>query len=487
MKKKGRNLLILLVVLILLSAAYFLLVQYNKSQEQSEANEAEVDTSVVVSTTEADSITGITVSGENGMYSLSKEGDAWIYDDDKSLPVNQSRVTEMLNMLKEVKAVRTVDEANGDLETYGLKVPRITVMMTTDDGQKTTYNIGSSNMTTGDYYFNTDASDKIFTVSFDFYYAFSHDLAGMMQTDSIPKIDTNGVNGFTIEKDGQTCEFVYMPGSVTSDYSGSYRWFMRSPFEKLTAIDTDKATALLADVTGLSYSKCVDYSPDVSALESYGLSSPRVTLTVDYVETTQQKVEGSEETIPNYEPKVFKLLIGNEADNETYVMAEGSKMVSSMSTSLLSDILAVNAEDYLPMDVCLIQKDNITAVRIEVPDGTFDVSVNKTESTDSDGNKTETTEYTVNGKSADASNFDAFYNSVTKIKGEKKAAEISEGQEPYITIGFSLNKDGFEEMTLKFIPYDSNFYRAEFNGRTDILVNRRDVESLLDKITLLGQ
>ena len=484
MKKKGRNLLILLVLLILLSAAYFLLVQYNKSQEQGEVEE---DTSVIVSSTESDSITNITVSGENGQYSLSKDGDTWVYDDDKELPINQSRVTEMLNMLTEVKAVRTVDEATGDLETYGLKVPRITVLMTTDGGQKTTYNIGSSNKTTGDYYFNTDLSDKIYTVSFDFYYAFSHDLAGMMQIDSIPQIESSSVNGFTIEKDGQTCEFVYMPGSVTSDYSGSYRWFMRSPFEKLTAIDTNKATALLSDVTSLSYSKCADYSPDAAALESYGLSSPKAVLTIDYVETTQQKVEGSEETIPNYEPKVFKLFIGNEKDNDTYVMAEGSKMVSTMSTSLLSDILKVNADDYLPMDVCLVQKNNIDSMHIEVPAGTYDVAVNKTESTDSDGNKTENIEYTVNGKSADVSAFDALYSSITKIKGEKKATEISADEKPYITIDFNLNKDGFEEMTLKFIPYDSNFYRSEFNGRTDILVNRRDIESLLDKIAVLTQ
>ena len=33
-------------------------------------------------------------------------------------------------------------------------------------------------------------------------------------------------------------------------------------------------------------------------------------------------------------------------------------------------------------------------------------------------------------------------------------------------------------MTMKFIPYDRSFYVVDFNGRCDILVNKRDVENL---------
>ena len=50
--------------------------------------------------------------------------------------------------------------------------------------------------------------------------------------------------------------------------------------------------------------------------------------------------------------------------------------------------------------------------------------------------------------------------------------------EPYLTIDFVRNTEKFSNMTLKFIPYDINYYLVEFNGMRNVLVTKRDVEEL---------
>jgi hypothetical protein len=57
---------------------------------------------------------------------------------------------------------------------------------------------------------------------------------------------------------------------------------------------------------------------------------------------------------------------------------------------------------------------------------------------------------------------------------------------PYLTIVFDRNTSNFKQLELRILPYDSSFYEAQFNGETGLLVNRRDVETLVELLAAIG-
>ena len=98
-----------------------------------------------------------------------------------------------------------------------------------------------------------------------------------------------------------------------------------------------------------------------------------------------------------------------------------------------------------------------------------------------------TTTYTLNGAELSEDSFKAFYSAVIGIKADNSIKDPStvSAQSPYITIVFNRNTQYFPTYTVTYTPYDSSFYQATVEGKTKLLINKLDINSLVEKIQAL--
>ncbi len=97
--------------------------------------------------------------------------------------------------------------------------------------------------------------------------------------------------------------------------------------------------------------------------------------------------------------------------------------------------------------------------------------------------------YTLDGREIVDSDARKFYYNITSMQQEADADVVAPSavSGERVTITLHRNTEKFGEMTLTFTPYNMDFYRAEFNGRSDQLVNKRAVQELISAFSALQQ
>ena len=126
---------------------------------------------------------------------------------------------------------------------------------------------------------------------------------------------------FTAERASGTLVIDYLEDSGLA-YSDRYTYFADDDGE-YTALDTTLAGDFVSQITGLTWGECVDYKAELKDLADYGLDDPAVTVTVDYIETTEVETnETDEDGNPVYETreeeKSFTLELGDYAEDGVY-------------------------------------------------------------------------------------------------------------------------------------------------------------------------
>jgi len=129
MKKTIIQIIILLLVIAGLSVALFSL-KHNKTG-QSESNIEEVSEFSIFSV-EANDITAFSFTIESGeLLSFHLEDEAWVYDYDDSLVLDQAKMANILSLLSNLDGVDIYDDR--EPEEFGLDNPPLWISITTTD------------------------------------------------------------------------------------------------------------------------------------------------------------------------------------------------------------------------------------------------------------------------------------------------------------------------------------------------------------------
>lgn len=186
MRKQSRQFIILAVVLIALIGGYIGLTQYNSRQQEQEADLVKGEVLVDISRDDilrfSYMYNGETYAFEKTRISVDSQGDnntdesmsgsgaaeprtesRWVYTEDTSLNLIQSRLNTMAGKLTSIVAQNVINDVT-DMSQYGLESPANVLHWETEQ-KSYTYHIGDYNSFGNMYYIREPDSDTVYVVT----------------------------------------------------------------------------------------------------------------------------------------------------------------------------------------------------------------------------------------------------------------------------------------------------------------------------------
>lgn len=144
MNKQKKQLLLLLFVLLLAVGAFLLV---SRIPGEDEAEEAE---SYSVTNLDAENVCKLSFMNENGTFTLTKQGDSWVYEGDKALDMDEDAVDNLVNKVAALTSENCMEQVE-DASIYGLDEPIVTILVS-DGTTSYTLLVGDYNDMTYTYY-----------------------------------------------------------------------------------------------------------------------------------------------------------------------------------------------------------------------------------------------------------------------------------------------------------------------------------------------
>ncbi|MCH1980956.1 DUF4340 domain-containing protein [Lawsonibacter sp. OA9] len=460
-KRKVVNLIILLAVLVFLAVTYILLKNHNQAEEEAEESE---ETSEIMSVN-VDNIKsiGFKISGEDVVFV--KNEDAWALESDDSFPVKADQMTVLTDALTEVTANRTLENVE-DLSEYGLDKPQNVIQIVTKDDGNIKITVGNSNESTGScYVYLNDDKNTVYTTDSDLSTVFAGSLMNYAEGENYPTIV--GSNVEKVELDQGQHSFV-LQNSDTADSGWSYT----DASGNVSDAESSAVSSLQSAIAGFTYANYYDYNCENPA--EYGLEKPYATLKVTY--TVSEETDESTEETKTVE-KSMVLYIGNEDGNgNRYTSVEGSSEVHAISSESLSQVLDGAIENVENLTVSNIFLKDLESLTVNYGGSAHTFTLDTV--TSEDDEEESKTVYYMDGEEMDTLGFSTFYNNVVAVTAQEMAEEgtLPKG-DAELSFDF-IKKDG-STVSVKYYPYDSNFYLAQRQDDKNYLVNKMKVRNLI--------
>ena len=514
MKNRKKALIIAIICLAAAAVLYLLVVKLSQRSEDADSS----DDSLVISSVDSGQITAISYEKDGKSLSFRKEDGTWYNAEDKIFPVDQDSLTTMTNAPGAVSATRKLDSPE-DLSEYGLDSPVLTVRYTASDDKEAEFTVGDTNDAAGGSYLKISGDDAVYLVASDFADTFNSDIYQLAE--SFPTITSDSITDINVKSGSHTLE-------IKNDSDGG--GIVLENGEEKENCASSSVTQFINTVTGITFKSHVEYN--CKDLSKYGLDKPTADISVDYTtaetvtETSAESVQetaDTEETESETETvevaKQLILHIGSQnEDGDYYAALDGSKEVHVVSGDTIKELVEKKAADFTDntilsgslnnakgIDVA-IGSDSWHLVKKEVAKADDLADSAETEGTDSE-KATETTDATADETTADAEKVDeseteteekwyagdteialtdlsSAYSDLSGMSAEKilDTAAKSTGD---AAISVTVKWEDDTETTVSFTVYDSSFHLAEINGEARKLVNKRDVEKLVEDMTAL--
>lgn len=462
-KRQTVTLLVLCLVLIAFVAGYFGLTRYQAAKEKAEkAEESDKELFQLSS----DDINKVEYQGEKSSLTFKKNGKTWKLASDQKYPLNQDRITEMVDETTGVAATKTVTTSCDDLTQYNLDKPDLIVTVTDTSGKETTIYVGMESVSGGGRYAYCGGDEqKIYLISTSLYSSFDYSLGDLMTVPDIPTVQADEIRYLKVEKQkGKNFEAEY--DEKNSPYKDIYGWSIKQPYTQPVAGDKDGLQNLFGSYTNIGFSSGVSYKKDTALEKKYGLDQPQYTVTF---RTAKKDVT---------------LYIGKENSDQSsyYVQMKGKDGIYLMDASSVSKMITINPLDsvYQRLYVGDQQKLNQVELSYQGQKYTFDVSKTKKKS------ETEYT-YTVtsDGKKVDADKFTTAYGVISYLApgGNIDPKVTVKSNKPVAQ--FTFHEDQ-KDTKMIIYPYDGqNSYRVSVNGVMQFTVDKSAVDKVLKQFVSL--
>ena len=273
--KRGKKLLLLTLVLVVVAGAALAALKFMPDEEVEETE------SISVLTLDAESITGLAWSYGDESLSFVCDGSVWSYSEDADFPLDTSYMSAMTSAVSDISAEKVIEEAS-DLAEYGLDEPVCSITVTAE--AETTIDIGDETSLDGLRYVSI-GDGNVYLVSSDLLTNFSYGLYDLVAKETLPGMSE--LVSFSVERASGTLVIDYLEGSDLA-YTDRYTYFAEDG-DGWLSLDSELAENFVSQITGLTWGDCVDYKADLKTLGNYGLDSPAVTVTVNYIEPRRSR------------------------------------------------------------------------------------------------------------------------------------------------------------------------------------------------------
>lgn len=144
MEKQKKQLIGLLAILIVAVIAFVVVKKLPKEEEE------DTTASYEVTNLNADDVTKLVYTNENGTLTLKKDGDNWSCDEDRSVDIDADKVSTMVGKVATLTSENKIENVE-DIVQYGLDTPSLTILVS-DGTTSYTILVGDYNETTYTYY-----------------------------------------------------------------------------------------------------------------------------------------------------------------------------------------------------------------------------------------------------------------------------------------------------------------------------------------------
>ncbi len=483
---RGKKLLLLLILLIAVCAAAVVATLLNPDVSEGD------DTEETIFALDSADLTNVSwnYNGEELSFDYDSETEIWSYAPDADFPLADDTLNLMIAALEDVSVSRTLETAVEDISAYGLDDPMLTVTVATGIN-RTTFTIGDETALGGEVYLmmSTGSDDEdastIYLVDSSFPTFFTYGLYDLVATEDIPIM--SDIYAFTMEGDTQNYTLHYLEDSGIT-YTDKYVWYMADD-EGYIALDTDLTETLIANVSNLSWSSCINYKATDDELAAYGLDAPSVMATVYYtvskeVDTGEVDEDGEAITETQESKETFALEFGSyytDADGNSccYARIAGSRMVYLVSSAICDTLLYTTSDDLLPDEVILMNWDDVTQVDVTLnsTDYTFLRTTVTTEN--EDGETVEEKVFQLDGITVE---LEDILKALESVSTTGSAASVTPERSTAMTMTFHQEREGYETVTLTFYVYDSDTYLVQLNGESTLFADVSDVDGIISDL-----
>ena len=321
---------ILITAFVILAVCIIVLLAVKKSGKKESGNEIQEKTADSFIPENAGNITELVLKmkdNELGFYYNDSKG-IWEYAGDTAFPLDNNKIMNVINKLKDMKKLREIKDYSS-LDDFKLSEPALTLSLKTDgDYSSVLYfsdYLGNDNV----YYVRPHGSDIVYLTDADLCKYASYELINYVKFPEMPDFSPSTVKSITVDIDGGS-RIELVPGEVKAGETDAGEWYYYVASNGETVNDRKKCSQNDINVffnylTDLCYNRVIEYAPEDTRLDFYGLKQPKGTVTVNFkglttvINTTDagQRVEQLTEADFN-----FRLFIGNEikeSDGEYYV------------------------------------------------------------------------------------------------------------------------------------------------------------------------
>ena len=463
MRKKRITLYVLLAVFAAVSITAVLVSRHEEKVERIK-NSGER-----ILTIQADSVTALSWTNEEGTFSFTK-GDAWTYDDDPAFPVDEEKINNLLAQFEDFAAAFVIDDVE-DYAQYGLDEPVCTIHITAGEESYTVELGDFSKMDEQRYVSNGDG--RAYLVSHDPLDEFGAVLRDMILDDTIPAFDTAKQIAFAGSENY----------TITYDEDGTSICADDIYFTDGKPLDTENVNAWLTALMGLDLTDSVSYNVTDEELQTFGLDEPVLTITLDYSSSDEDGNETDAGTLILHlsqnpeELAAYNEAVENDADEipdvTCYARVGDSQIVYQIAQTEFDALTAASYDTLRHQKLFTADFDAVTSMDVTLEGETYTFTCTPPEI--DDGEDAEGT-WTYDGAEFDVYDLRTALRSLTAVSFTD---EQPTGQEE-ISLTLHLDNENFPTFTLTLCRYDGEACVAAVDGAPIAFVSRSQAVELTE-------
>ena len=462
--KRSRRLVILLGLLLAACAATFGVIRYEEHKEvirNSDAIVLEIDSDAVQ-----------TLSWEYGAETLAfHKEDTWLYDGDAAFPVDEEKIQERLELFRAFGVSFIIEDVE-DYGQYGLDKPICTICLSTADE---TWEILLGNYSSMDSQRYVSVGDgNVYLVQNDPLDYFDAGLSDMIDHDETPDFDKvtgirfAGTESYSItyeEDSGNTyCEEdVYF-----AERAGS-----------LLPLDTSRVDAYLQKISGLSLTDYVTYNATAEELETCGLDTPELTVTVDYTYEDEARNEITQSFALQISRDPEEQKAAEEASDQeegtaeeeitAYARVGDSRIVYRITANEYKALMDASYDALRHLEVLSADFSDVTQLDISLEGAAYSITAEGS----GDGRT-----YSYLGEELEIGDLQS---ALESLKAESFTDERPT-QKKEIGLTVHLDNENYPEVRIELYRYDGTNCLAVVDGTPVSLVARADVVDLIEAV-----
>lgn len=461
---KAKKLSILLGVLLAVSAAAFAVSRYETRKEEIRNSDE------IIMTIDADSVDSLSWTYEDASLGFHKE-DAWLWDDDEAFPVNEEKISSLLNVFQEF-GVSFVIENVEDYSQYGLEDPVCTIHIASGE---TEYEISLGSYSAMDSERYVSIGDgNVYLASHDPYEDYQLVISDLILHDEIPCLSEaagirfSGSENYSIRYEENSAK-TYCPEDVY--------------FTNDNPLDTSLVTGYLTTVSGLPLSDYASYNATAEELVEFGLDTPELTVIVDYpFENDDEETETRtfEIHVGRNREELEKAQESDEEDAEedvtAYVRVGESQIVYTVSSEDYKKLMQVSYNDLRHKEVMTASFDDIYQIDISLEDGNYSIT-----SAASDENEEERIWHYPKDDELDISSLSS---RIKALSADSFTEDMPEGKEE-IRFTVYLENENYPQVDVRLYRHDGSHCVAVVDGTPVSMVPRSQVVDLIEAVNAI--